>query len=199
MSVSEVTDTILHAVQIVAIVAGAGWAYFKFARGRTLKPRAELDVTGRVVSDGGHRAMLAKVTFKNEGLSWIQFERPAQKGVFVHELTAAQWPEPDRSVAWGDSVMRSLVLEDHDWVEPGETVSDEVLVPLGSGDDEPLAYCVIARVAVRQRRVLLRTVAGEQWAANVVVPGRLEPVGAAGPVPGGAADNGSAAARTTRA
>jgi hypothetical protein len=199
MSVSEVTDTVLHGVQIVAIVAGAGWAYFKFARGRTLKPRAELDVTGRIVSDGGHRAVLAKVTFKNEGLSWIQFEKAAQKGVFVHELTAGRWPEADRNVEWSDSVMRSLVLEDHDWVEPGETVSDEVLVPLGLSGDEPLAYRVVARVAVRQRRVLLRTVPGEQWAANVVVPGRLEPVGAAGQVPGGSADNGSAAARTARA
>src|SRR5215204_594420 len=53
----------------VVIVGTAGWAYFKFVRGRTFRRRLELTISGEVRRGPGVMYVLTNSTAKNIGLS----------------------------------------------------------------------------------------------------------------------------------
>src|SRR5262245_14886669 len=74
-----IADSIQALVTAAAILVGGIWAYFKFAQGRTFRPRIEVDVSGqwRDVREnkGLHirkkKLLHARIRVKNIGLSKI--------------------------------------------------------------------------------------------------------------------------------
>ena len=79
-------------VQAVAILAGGGWAYFKFVHGRTFAHRGELDIRSSfVVAAGEVGALHVCVTFRNTGLSQIPLSENA-KQVYTY-ATSGDDPE----------------------------------------------------------------------------------------------------------
>jgi hypothetical protein len=182
MSLSETAEAAADVAQVLAVLVGGTWAYVKFIRGRTFRRRGELCVTGTLMGDQANRAILVRLEFKNTGLSQIVFEKRSDKAVFVYELLPKDWPSGSgRNIDWGERedhrdkhITSSLALRDHNWVEPGETITDELLIPMHSGDEPPLAYQVVARATVPRRRGVFWTESGPVWTARLVLPSRLK-------------------------
>lgn len=183
MTFNELTRSAADIAQVLAIGIGGTWAYIKYIRGRTFKLRGELNVNGTILAASSGRAIHARVDFQNTGLTRIIFESPSKKMLFAYELRSSGWePDAQLNVDWGEeaiedlSTMRSPALRDHDWVEPGETVSDEILLPVGNEGPIPLAYQLVAHVTAPRRRGFFFKAKGPEWTARAVLPIGLQPV-----------------------
>jgi hypothetical protein len=167
MSFHAWISDVLNVLQALAIVGGATWAYYKFFRGRTFARRAQLSIEGDLLTRKGRNAAHVRLSFRNSGASDIPLRA---KALFVDRLSTGHWnPAPD----W-EQVAVVNVLADDDWLEGGEEISDEVLVPLPDQDpaDEPFAYK--ARCVIYDRR---RKPGGLRWTAEAIIPIESAPKG----------------------
>ena len=140
---------------------GVPW---KFAKGRTFKHRAELSVEGELLSSADKHAIRARVLLRNTGLTKIPLRG---KFVRLHAMASATW----RDGNW-KQLGTENVLQDHDWVEPGEPIDDEVLIPL-SERDPALAYQLEFIVFEETERPFK---SGQiQWTARRLIGGVLQP------------------------
>lgn len=62
-----VIDLIGTLVAAAAVIVGALWAYFRFIKDRTYRPRLEVSMNGRWLAVDGARLLLARVRIKNIG------------------------------------------------------------------------------------------------------------------------------------
>jgi len=191
------TNVIRNVVQVAAVLAGGGWAYLKFVRGRTFHYRGELRASVDGFTFEGETALRVRVSFKNTGLSRIQFPADNPPRALVSQLTSGGWSDgpamwfPSESIEEtteaAEATRSMLVLRQHGWVEPGETIEDEQLfVPIV---DESAGVTLAFRVRAtlyssegRLRRVLARSWRWLPrrpilWTAYAVTPGaELAPI-----------------------
>jgi len=123
----------------LAITIGGFWAYFKFVRGRTFRPQLSIKMAGqwRVVLGVGN-LFHVRVRVTNIGASKVDLVQHGS-GLRI-SFPAHDQPEPTLPVEWepvplrsGDEQFRVFeLLEEHQWIEPGETVSDDLLLNLDS-------------------------------------------------------------------
>lgn len=162
------------------IVVGGLWAYLKVVKGRTFGYRAELSSASEVEwSDDGYRIKVRAV-LSNTGSSKI----PLDHELRIVELQMVDRLDSGRVATWTD-VLTAPIFSEHDWVEPGERVSDDILalVARGGAVAEQLAVRVRVRVVARRRKAH-RYPAG--WESNeVIVLSGLHPVNEAPPERGG--------------
>jgi len=170
-SISGIAQVAADLAQVAAVVVGGFWAYWKFFRGRTFRYRAELSVSGEFLTLGNAGALRITADLRNTGLSRIPL-LPGEKVVLVDWLVSDQLELSDRAVYWGplQGRRRVVIFEEHEGLEPGELISDSVLVPvpLPSEADGPLAFRV--RMLVTTKKLSLRR--GSQrrlWSANSVL------------------------------
>lgn len=150
MNTGDWISAVLALVQIAAIVIGALWAYYKFFRGRIFHKRAEPTVEPTLVRLGTSYAVRAKLTLENTGSSDIPLRLTlltllANNVGDVDENGHLRWREIGRAHAFKDDSGNP----DHDEIESQETITDDLLIPIGP-DDTPdkgvLAYRVICHV-----------------------------------------------------
>jgi hypothetical protein len=122
------TDVIGKIITGVAVIVGGIWAYFKFVKGRIFRPRVEIEMSGQWLDVDGKRWLLARIRVKNIGASKIQL-RQEGSGLRVYALASDQ-PTAPAAAAW-DRRKTSAILKKHSWIEPGETISDDILFDLG--------------------------------------------------------------------
>jgi hypothetical protein len=135
-NVTVITSLVNSSVTTIAVVAGGFWAYFKFAKGRTFSMRADLDISGWWRLIEGRNILKTTIVLKNLGSSKIaykpgsanyQISKPvpykegSQPGPIAWEKIGQQhalfiWKESDRWVP--------------QWIEPGETLTDDILIDL---------------------------------------------------------------------
>jgi len=146
-------DIIGTAITGVAVIAGGIWAYFKFAKGRTFHPRLEVDLSGQWRKVGHRRRvnrkqlLQARIRVKNIGASKVTL---LQEGTGLRvSLLAANQSSPPAPAGW-ESQKVFVVLKEHAWIEPGETVSDDLLLNLGTSTAVPTLF--EARLVWRRRR-----------------------------------------------
>jgi hypothetical protein len=139
-------DGIATIVTALALITGGIWAYFKFARGRTFRPRLEIEMSGQWLKANRKHWLQARIKVKNIGASKVML-RQNGTGLKVRVLADAQSPPPDyakwKRAGW------CIILEDHQWIEPGETVSDDLLLNLGTR--RPVPVHLDARVNAGRR------------------------------------------------
>jgi hypothetical protein len=111
-------------VTAVAIVVGGVWAYFKFVKERTYRPRLEVGMAGEWCDVQGTRLLHARVTVKNIGTSVVTLR---QKGTGLRLSRVASIPVLPGAVGW-TKVKAFSIFEEHSWIEPGETISDDLLL-----------------------------------------------------------------------
>ena len=147
-----------------AIRVGGIWAYFKFAKGRTFRPKVEIEMSGQWLTTGRkkclkaerHQWLQARIRVKNIGASKLRLRREGI-GLQVRVLATSQASPPDYA-KWQPAIWY-VILEDHAWIEPGETVSDDLLLNLGTGPalvrfDARLVLRRFNRIEVNARQVL---------------------------------------------
>lgn len=132
----KVTGGISSIVTALAVLVGGYWAYFKFVRGRTFVARLSIDLDGQWRRIPGMMNVLhVRVTVRNIGASKVainQFGSGLEVGFPVgewHHLVTWEKVEYRSGTEPFDS-RQFKVLTQHEWIEPGETVSDELLLHL---------------------------------------------------------------------
>jgi hypothetical protein len=122
---------------VLAVVVGGLWAYFKFLRGRTYRPRLSVGMEARWCLVNERHLVHARITVKNIGVSVVT---PRQRGMGLRvSVLSPQQPKPPAGVGW-DVVRVFEILREHEWIEAGETVSDDLLLDIDSTEPEVLLF-----------------------------------------------------------
>jgi hypothetical protein len=103
----------------------------KYVRGRTFRNRARLDMTVDPCESNRASALLVKVSMHNEGASRIDLGLKNEKFVRVDAVFEDDWL-PEANVDWDadDPQIRTYLFREHTRLEPNETITAELLVPL---------------------------------------------------------------------
>ena len=109
-----------------AIIVGGLWAYYRFGKERTYRPRLDVEMVGEWLTVDTRPLLLARVRVTNIGASVVRLEQRGT-GLRVSRIEQVDQPGP---VQW--QVVKVFPLfEEHAWIEPGETISDDLLLFLG--------------------------------------------------------------------
>ncbi len=153
----DVTGGIQSLITAAGVAIGGYWAYFKFIRGRTFVPRLSIELDGQWRPLAGRQVLHARVVVKNIGAAKVSinqygssFEVGFPEGEYESEV---QWAKlaletsshdlesetsADGEAIKPDGIRRFRVLTEHAWIEPGEAVSDELVLNLGDTQYELL-------------------------------------------------------------
>lgn len=150
--ISSFLEDVERVLKILAIIAGGGWVYFNFLRGRTYRARLELLISGVATSSIDKSLFVITVTVRNVGLSRVNIK---SKGT----VCTVSLPSLDRTTkpviidSWTSTYI-SRIFSNHKWVESGETIVEQHLVAF---PDNNAGVCQItARVVSTTRAVCLR-------------------------------------------
>jgi len=125
---------------VAGIVIGGLWAYFNYFRGRVNRPRFEITLCGHHIEGKDIRCIIAQHSIKNVGLSKVDISHEGS-GLIVSFYNKDTYVPDIHSVDWDELAVFS-VLEEHHWIEPGETVNESRMIAL------PLADTVAVRMAL---------------------------------------------------
>jgi hypothetical protein len=131
----DVTGGVQSLITGAGIAVGGYWAYFKFVRGRTFVARLSIELDGQWGATDGMTILHVRVRVKNIGGSKValnQFGSGLEVGFpagdSYHQVT---WEKVKLEIGSEPFNARQFsVLVEHEWIEPGETVSDELLLHL---------------------------------------------------------------------
>ena len=135
-SAKTLAEAVQAAVTTIALVVGGIWAYFRFVKERTYRPRLEVGMHGEWRRVGRQRLLSARVTVKNIGTSVVEL---AQKGTGLRVSRMSSITAPPSRVSW-ERIRVFSIFEEHKWIEPGETISDDLLLHISVSDGEPVLF-----------------------------------------------------------
>jgi hypothetical protein len=118
------TSSLEHLATVIGLIIGGIWVYYKFFKGRTFEPRLELSVNGKIVSNNDLNLVIASLQIKNVGLSQVRFQQESNL-VRFSSYTAPTAIAVAERVNW-NWLKTYNVFERHQWVEPGETIDDQI-------------------------------------------------------------------------
>jgi hypothetical protein len=118
----EIFGTLVTAGAV--IVAGL-WAYFRFFKDRTYRPRLDVTIVGEWKTVEGVPLLHVNVSVKNIGTSVVTLIQRGT-GLEFYPASPSQSAPPRLSASWDEGPVLSI-LTDHNWIEPGETVSDDLV------------------------------------------------------------------------
>jgi hypothetical protein len=133
----NITAGVGSIVTALALLVGGAWAYLKFVRGRTYKPRLSVDLAGQwralegvgsVLHLGVHVTNIgaSKASLKQYGTG-LTLSFPGEQQTAPDDVTWVKVP-----LRVGSPQDRQFeIFKEHEWIEPNETVSDDVLVNPG--------------------------------------------------------------------
>lgn len=125
----QISGTLQHGIGSIAIVIGGAWAYFRFARFRTLHPRVEFYFEcNRTDVDTSHVLVILTLRLTNRGQTRVQLRKREHSRCFLKYALIANI---DSAYQLAPLTVSSKELEHldscfelHRWVEPGETIDD---------------------------------------------------------------------------
>ncbi|MGB8407724.1 MAG: hypothetical protein WCE30_27030 [Mycobacterium sp.] len=170
----------------LALFLGGIWAYAKFIRGRTFQPRTSVDASGQwyELADVGD-VLQIRIRVKNIGGAKLTLVNDdTYMEVFVpgvgHATTPAErrtdrwWPDvrwksvPELVDAKPITTRKFWIFQDHDFIEPGESVFNDRLLNLGQ---EQSVVRIVARITWEVRHWYGRgRVRPDKWPARLWWP-----------------------------
>lgn len=141
----DVTGGVQSLITAAGVVLGGYWAYFKFVRGRTFVARLSIEMDGEWRRIDGMTYLHVRIRVKNIGAAKVainQYGSGLEVGFPAAEhYLQVMWEKVQLESGSEPFVARQFeVLKEHEWIEPGETVSDELLLHLGGA---PRRFCVL--------------------------------------------------------
>jgi hypothetical protein len=121
---SDIFDLVEKIMRIGAYLVGGAWVYFNYFKGRTHEARLEVKVLGEFLPVS--KVRLAKFTtqIKNVGLSKVElFESGSGVRIEGYDLGTEGWTFLGAY---------SIFTGEGQWIEPAETLEDQLLVPMGT-------------------------------------------------------------------
>ena len=146
-AVKLLADIVGTSVTAIAVVVGGLWAYFKLVKGRTYRPRLEVGLFGQWRALQGKQLLHVRITVKNIGISDAEL---LQKGTGLRVSMLVDEPSSGPAPVSWQSFRVFTVLREHAWIEPGETVSDDLLLRLDV--EQPVTSMLEARLVWRWAR-----------------------------------------------
>jgi hypothetical protein len=159
-----VLGTVSGIVTAIGVLVAGAFTYFKFAKGRTLRPRCSIDILPYLISIDGSRAIQVSIAVKNEGQVALLFPSDVPQRMLIGQADRYLWKEAyakRQPVRWEDSkfptIHWSLAVPEGEVLDPVEVanpprwrwVRRSWLLELLDGDKlEP----------------------GEQWMRSILVP-----------------------------
>lgn len=134
--VKDVTEIIQHMVEIAAIVVGGVWAYYKFLRMRTFKSRLDLAVRGEVLDKSEPLYLSVILKAQNIGLTRVRLE-PKSAGLRILVQKGLGSSSEVARVEW-ERLATYPLFEGEEWVEPGETLQDSLLITIPAAEVFPI-------------------------------------------------------------
>ena len=133
--------------KIAALIIGGIWAYYQFFNGRTFRSRLDINVSVKTFIDVEMIYLIVAVQLKNIGLSKIDIiRRGTAVRVFSNTIKTENTPKALRP-NWSH-VISSRVFERHSWIEPGETIGEQLVFSVPNQTVEKTAYNIELRVIV---------------------------------------------------
>jgi hypothetical protein len=154
----------------LGILIGGFWAYFKFFKGRTFKPRLELTASGKMVHEGAMKILVASMEIKNIGLSQVYLGNLTRLDLYQTTILTPQNPSRAK---WTGPTKSIRVFANHRWVEPEETIRDEVLIQIPTIDHVAYRLDLVVRsdkpgITERWRSWRKRRKLGAKWSSTSV-------------------------------
>ena len=134
--VKNIVDIVSGIVTVLAVIVGGVWAYFRFVKERTYRPRLGVNMTGTWVAVADRYLLIAEITVMNIGQSVINL-RQRGTGLRVSKLTSL--PTTVGPVQW-EPIKVYEIYKDHEWIEPSETVSDQLLLMVDDDGRSPVLF-----------------------------------------------------------
>ncbi len=154
-------DIVKNIFTVLGLLVGAAWAYFKFFKNRTLRPRLELGVEGYFFHHNHKSFLRVMVSVKNVGLTNVPI-RQVGTGLLVCASSLAVEEATLGEVTWDDGPVFTI-LRDHAWIEPNEVITEDLLLAVPRRSSS-IAYKLRCRVVPDRKRK--RT----EWNVTAVVP-----------------------------
>lgn len=115
-------DVADKAIKTFALLVGAGWTYLNYRRGRTFRRRLELEVTGELFERTGAHYLSMICRLKNVGLTEVPLQERGTACTVFAIREAEMRPEKPEDIY--------EVFKEHAWIEPGELITHQELIPL---------------------------------------------------------------------
>jgi hypothetical protein len=107
-------------IKAMAVMIGAAWTYNNVRRSRTYARKLEPCVTGTLLKKNGGFYVLISCQLKNIGQTKYAID---QKGTYVGAFAISDQGEQS-------SVLALEIFKAHDWIEPGEQISEPQIGPI---------------------------------------------------------------------
>jgi hypothetical protein len=132
-TIAKITEAGDHVVTAVALVVGAFWAYFRFVRFRTLKPRVKFTFEWTRSDVNSVRSLLIlTLKLENKGRARVVLRKDKDPACFLKYALIKESGVPVNfalvNVPAGRLKHLDTVFDPHRWIEPGETIDDVKLV-----------------------------------------------------------------------
>jgi len=116
-------DMAAHVGTLIGLAIAGVWAYFNFVKSRTYYPRMEMAVSGDVRARGAQQYLVPRVTLKNIGNSKVEL-RQSGSGYRIWLAKGAIGDAGE--LAWSGGKPVFPIFVNHKWIEPGESIFDEL-------------------------------------------------------------------------
>ncbi len=119
-------DIAAHVGTVIGLLVTGVWAYFNFVKSRRYYPRLELSVSGQIHRRDNCNYVIPRITLKNIGQAKVTL---VQQGSgyriwIIQEVECSKLSDLD----WSDGRIVYTMLEEHKWIEPGESIFDETRI-----------------------------------------------------------------------
>jgi hypothetical protein len=133
-------DMAAHVGTLVGLGVAGVWAYFNFVKSRTYYPRMEMTVSGDIRTKARLQYLVPRVTLKNIGRSKVELQ---QSGSGYRIWFAQGETGQHGELIWSEGEHVFDIFVNHRWIEPGESIFDELSLFALPPD------CIAAKVEVR--------------------------------------------------
>ena len=122
----DIADTLAKVVQILAMIVGGWWTYFKFIKGRAYRESLVPKVSGKLLTIDSKTYLVADILIENVGQSVVEFARDAST-LRVFEYMSSTSSEV---VTVKDNELAQFVALDNLSIEPNEIIQRTVFMSI---------------------------------------------------------------------
>jgi hypothetical protein len=168
-----ISGTVSAIITATGVLIAGGFAYFKFIKGRTFRPRCSIEIEPQLKEIGESRALQISVTVRNEGLVALLFPSDIPQRLFVGQADSAMWEQAckrGRRVVWERS---SIPKGRYNLAVPE---GNSLELPITKDKQDPKDNQDLPWWRRLSRHWLLRHLRGdklepgEQWVRSILVP-----------------------------
>lgn len=122
----DITDTLAKAAQILAIVLGGWWGYFKLIKGRTYQERLIPTVSGKLLTIDSQTYLIANIRVENVGHSVVEFAPDASTLRVLGYMNSTS----SKVMTLEDIKLAQFVALNDISIEPNEIIQRTVLMSI---------------------------------------------------------------------